>query len=322
MFSILRQLPQFTAPPNAKLTRPERLVRCRSYAEGLVRIDHARTKNLMNLKDAIRFAIVPPAALLLMATQSACDRLPTGPTSPIRGAAPSPGTADAPTFEVSLSGPVLDNVLRPLPDARVEVMDGPMRGVFALTDPLGNYALPGVFSGSVTLRASKAGYLAATQTFFGGHEGENIFGFRLPTPSSVNLLGDYSVTITADPACAAFPDEARSRTYGAIAAPAPNSPNAYLFLLSGATFQFDFRRVLAAVAGDFVAFHFGADIDNGPLTEELSPTTAVSFLGDASGSFDGTSISLPFRGELVYRSAGAPPIQCRSSAHTLTITRR
>ena len=155
---------------------------------------------------------------VLLVTQSGCDRGPTGPTLPIRAATPPPSPGDAPTFEVSLSGPVLDNVLRPLPDVRVEVMDGPRRGVFALTDSSGNYALPGVFSGSVTLRASKAGYLAVTQTFFGGHAGENIFGFRLQTPSSVNLLGNYTLTVTVDPACAAFPLEARSRTYQATAA--------------------------------------------------------------------------------------------------------
>jgi hypothetical protein len=276
----------------------------------------------MNLKDVFHLAIVLPAALLLMATESGCDRAPTGPTLPIHVATPPPGTPDAPTFEVSLSGPVLDNVLRPLPDVRVEVIDGPRRGVFALTDPSGNYALPGVFSGSVTLRASKAGYLAVTQTFFGGHEGENVFGFRLQTPSSVDLLGNYTLTITADPACAAFPLEARSRTYGATAAPAPNSPNAYLFGLSGATFQFDFKRALAAVAGDFVVFRFDSDIDAGPVTEELSPSATLAFLGQASGSLDGTSISLPFSGQLVYRSGDAPPIQCSSSAHTLTLTRR
>ncbi|HEU4935842.1 MAG TPA: carboxypeptidase-like regulatory domain-containing protein [Vicinamibacterales bacterium] len=275
----------------------------------------------MNPNSARYLAIVVPALLALMTLQSGCNRGPTGPELPIRAATPPPTSTDAPTFEVSLSGPVADNIGRPLADARVEVIDGQRRGVFALTDSSGNYALPGAFSGSVTLRASKAGYLAATQTFFGGRPGENIFGFRLQTQSSVTLLGTYTLTITADPVCAALPLEARSRTYEATAAPAPNSPNIYLLTLSGATFSFSFSRVIAAVAGDFVSLHFDSDIDAGPLTEELGGATTISFLGQASGLFDGRSISAPFSGELVYRSANAPQIQCTSSAHTLTLAR-
>ena len=272
----------------------------------------------MNPNSARHLAIVVPTLLALMALQSGCDRGPTGPALPIRAATPP---TDAPTFEVFLSGPVADNVGRPLADARVEAIDGPRRGVFALTDSSGNYVLPGAFSGSVTLRASKAGYLAATQAFFGGRPGENIFGFRLQTQSSVALLGNYTLTITADPVCAALPLEARSRTYEATAAPAPNSPNTYLLTLSGAPFSLNFSRVIAAVAGDFVSLRFDSDIDAGPLTEELGASTTISFLGQASGSFDGRSISAPFTGELVYRSANAPEIQCTSSAHTLTLTR-
>lgn len=276
----------------------------------------------MNLNSPRHLAILVPALLALMTIQSGCDRGPTGPTLPIRAATPPPTDTSASAFEVSLSGPVIDNVGRPLADARVEVIDGLRRGVFVLTDASGNYALPGMFSGPVTLRASKAGYLAVAQAFFGGHPGENTFGFRLQTTTSVNLLGNYTVSITVDPACAAFPLETRSRTYQATATPAPNSTNSYLLVLSGATFSFNYNRVFAAVAGDFVAFRFDSDIDNGPLTEQLSPSTTVSFLGEASGSFDGPSISVPFSGELVYRSADAPPVRCTSSAHTLTVTRR
>jgi hypothetical protein len=284
--------------------------------------DPIRTHNLMTPKSARHLAIVLPAALVLIAIQSGCDRGPTGPTLPIRAATLPPTSTPAPTFEVSLSGPVADNVGRPLADARVEVIDGPRRGVFAMTDASGDYALPGVFSGSVGLRASKAGYLAVTQTFFGGHPGENIFGFRLQTPTSVNLNGDYTLTVTVDPACSQFPLEARSRTYQATAAPAPNSTNSYILALSGARFSSDYNKMFASVVGDFVAFRFYPDIDAGPLTEELSPATTLSFLGEASGSFSGTDMSVPLTGQIVYRAGNAPPVECNSSGHTLTLTRR
>jgi Carboxypeptidase regulatory-like domain len=276
----------------------------------------------MTLKSAVRLAIVLPVAVTLLGFQSGCDRGPTGPTLPIRAATPPPTSSPAPTFEVSLSGPVADNVGRPLADARVEVIDGPRRGVFAMTDASGDYALPGVFSDSVGLRASKAGYVAVTQTFFGGHPGENVFGFRLQTPTSINLNGDYTLTITVNPACSQFPLEARSRTYQATAAPAPNSTNSYMLALSGATFSSAYNKMFASVAGDFVAFRFYPDIDAGPLTEELSPATTLSFLGEASGLFDGRSISVPFTGQLEYRSDNRAPVQCDSSGHTLTLTRR
>jgi hypothetical protein len=99
----------------------------------------------MNPKSAIHLAIILPAALVLIAIQSGCDRGPTGPTLPIRAATPPPTSTPASTFEISLSGPVADNLGRPLADARVEVIDGPRRGVFAITDASGDYALPGVF---------------------------------------------------------------------------------------------------------------------------------------------------------------------------------
>ncbi len=215
----------------------------------------------MNPNRVRSLLVALPAALMLIA--GGCDRGPTAPTLPVRAPATPPTTPEA-TFDISLSGQVIDNVGRPLVDATVEVTDGPRGGVFALTDASGGYALPGVFSGSVTLRASKAGYLTVAQMFFGGHPGENIFGFRLQTPTSVNLLGNYTLTISVDPACPAFPFEAQSRTYQATANPAPNSANAYLVTLTGATFSFNYNRVFAFVAGDFIAFRFDSDIDNGP----------------------------------------------------------
>jgi hypothetical protein len=150
----------------------------------------------------------------------------------------------------------------------------------------------------------------------------------------VNLAGDYTLTITADPACSAFPPAARSRTYQATLTPSRYASNAYDVVLSGARFYPDDNTMFARVAGDFASF----DIDpysNEVVTEELTAATALTFWGVASGTVGGPSSSAPLRGTLEYCAdalghqgtfpyirCGVPPVDCESSNHTLALTRR
>jgi Carboxypeptidase regulatory-like domain len=235
-----------------------------------------------------------------------------------------------------LSGRVVDYVYRGITDVRVEVVGGSGIGVVAMTNASGDYALPGVFSGPVTVQASKAGYVSQTLTFDvhpQDNTGRYTLGFILDTPSE-NLSGDYTVTITADPACSELPPETRRRTYAATATPSTGMPNTYNVVLSGASFSPSYDRMFAVVSGDAVMFSI--DPYSGMVvTEQLTPTTALAVSGFSSvGAIGGRSISGSFGGQIDYcpdvlgPQATFPyfrcgtPVHCASSGHTLTVTRR
>ena len=72
------------------------------------------------------------------------------------------GSKRSPTGPVvSLVGWVNDTADRPLANVRVEVVDGLSAGVFATTNTVGHYELPGV-SEPFTVRATKDGYAPFT----------------------------------------------------------------------------------------------------------------------------------------------------------------
>jgi hypothetical protein len=57
----------------------------------------------------------------------------------------------------------VDEALRPVAHARVEILTGPSVGTWATTDGEGTYELLGVVPGDVVIRVSKVGYRAADQ---------------------------------------------------------------------------------------------------------------------------------------------------------------
>ncbi len=236
-----------------------------------------------------------------------------------------------------MSGRVVDYVYRGLADVRVEVIDGSGAGAVAMTDSSGDYVLPGVFSGTVTFRASKAGYVTQTQTIssFPPISPRYVLGFFLDTPSE-NLAGNYAVTLTADPAaCADLPPEIRSRTYEAtVTLSSAIASSSYNVFLRGASFAPGFNTIFAAVSGDAVKFTVDP-YSSMAVTEQLTPTSTLTFTGDSGvGKIGGPSISVPFEGQIEYcpdvlgSQAAFPylrcgtPVQCTSSRHTLTLTRR
>jgi hypothetical protein len=268
-----------------------------------------------------------------------CERAGTGPTSPSQPPAqpPPPSPPQAPTsLEFSLSGVAFDNVGKPLPDVRVEVIDGPGLGVFALTNASGEYALPGVFSDTIAVRATKAGYVTETQTFPFSRpwpSGHFELHFSLDTPS-VNLAGDYTLTVAADPACSEFPPQARSRTYLSTVTPSPYLSNGYVVTLSGATFFPNNNTINAVVAGDSARFDIDPYSDM-VVTEALTGSAALTFWGTSSATVGAPSISAPFAGTVEYCPnalgrqgtfpfirCGVPPVDCVSSNHRLTVTRQ
>lgn len=250
------------------------------------------------------------------------------------GTSPVPPTA--PTLEFSLSGGVVDTAFRPVADARVEVVDGPRAGVFALTDASGRYALPGVFSDTITVRASKDEYISVTKTYQTAFPGRQDLSFSMELSApSVNIAGDYTLTLTADSACSELPAVARSRTYAAAIVPSPTLPHQYEAVLSGATFYPSALndRLGIGVAGSFAHILVGIWWDSGVgIAEELAPSTYVAIAGGAAASVGGSSISGALAGWFEYCAGpglgpglyrcGVAPVTCRSSNHRLTLRLR
>jgi hypothetical protein len=117
------------------------------------------------------------------------------------------------------------STLRCYRGSRVEVIDARV-GTVATTDEHGHYYMPGTFTGTITLMASKDGYVSQTRTWTPPplrapgppvveFKGSVSFYLELPGQSPADIAGVYTLTLTADRACTSLPTEARTRTYTA-----------------------------------------------------------------------------------------------------------
>ena len=286
---------------------------------------------------AWRFSVVLFCALVLLALQAGCGRTPTGPTPP----SPAPAGESVPPpssarLEFSLSGIVLDRASRPLAGAKVEVVDGPGAGPSTVTDASGRWVLPDIFTGTIVVRASKAGYFTETKSFpfsIPWPSGSFDLPFELDAPS-VSIAGDYTVTITADSACTDLPAEARTRNYQATATASPFVSNAYDLVLSGASFLPFKNSIFARVSGDLATFDvdpYSAQV----VSERLTGSATLTFWGSATATLEGTTVASSFDGTLEYCAdtlgnqdrfpyvgCRVAPVDCVSSNHRLTLVQR
>jgi hypothetical protein len=229
---------------------------------------------------------------------------------------------------VSVNGVVTDTTfIRPVADVRVEVVDGPRAGVFAITNTAGNYELPGLFPEVFTVRATKEGYAPFTttrsMTYYGPGPLYIPIVLALSTPP-VNLTGDYTLTLTADTACSGnLPDAARARTYTVAMTPTPNTPTTYRAVLGGATFlSSEAGRFFVDVAATYAHFRFGDPWDEGiGIIEEVAPSTYLAIWGSAGLTVDGgTTISGSFSGAFAYcfdPNYGIVNYQCPVGQHVV-----
>ena len=281
------------------------------------------------------------AILFLTLTVASCgNRRPV----PLGGAVSSPlepspvGAATAPSDgTLFIRGTVSDTAFRSVAGARVEVVDGPHAGLSTISDVAGGFALTGNFDEETRFRATKDGYLIATQTlqpFCAPCNPHRWIHFSLEVPAApVNVAGDYALTFVADPLCQMLPTDVRTRTYTTTIPPATNGnpANAYYpFAVSGALEGWTVLDM--GVAGDYVGIWLET------LVEQIAPNTYLSFGGLAAafiGTSPGPSIVLPFDGSIDYcvtKSDGgryedcyrgpATHARCGSTHHQLILTRR
>jgi hypothetical protein len=213
----------------------------------------------------------------------------------------------------------------------VEIVDGSQAGAFAITESNGGFTIPGPFSGAISVRASKEGYFTATQQIQILNHGVN---FYLDTTSpSVDMTGQYSLTMVADSTCTALPDVARKRTYQMAVAHHPNLwPSEYEGVLSGATFyRSDDFPFFIAVSGNMARLFIGGYGEG--LLEELGSST-VEIWGVIDALMNGSRSSGSFVGAFSYcaSSPSGPlgtvdtcpvqPAYCEALNHQFILTRR
>ena len=233
--------------------------------------------------------------------------------SPVPPAAP---TVVTPVQNVVtlIPGSVFDTAFRPLAGVKVEIVDGPQAGASVTTDTAGQFSFSGTFIGAVTFRATKEGYLIATQTLdlsVSRHSCCISFSLKSLNPSLTLEAGTYTLTVTADNACKDIPSDLRTRTYTATIMPARDHPNTlYLVDVTG-LFLSSFGFAIG-VAGNYLAF----TIDGPAFSEHLSAFTYLEIAGAGGASLETSSvstISIPFSGSFescVLRSEMSPYSNC------------
>jgi hypothetical protein len=264
---------------------------------------------------------------------------------------PTPTPAVPPTEEFSLSGWVGDTASRPLGGSSVKVVDGPRAGTVVTTDEAGRFSMPGTFTGTVAVIASKDGYVAQTRTVpfpsvphppppIGELGKWSIAVYLEPLGSSLNIAGLYTLTMTADSACTNLPIEARTRTYTATVVPTASSR--FVATLSDAGFlsptpwcnagppglSCSYNTVGIGIAGDFASIGSG-------IVEQLGETTYLWIGAGSQASFGPTGITAPLSGTFLYCPSepflidqgtwacrANDGVQCDSENHQLTLVRR
>ena len=264
-------------------------------------------------------------------------------------ATPSAPSPPPPTLPVTQStsvlvyGYVADTLLRPLAGATVEVLDGPQAGVVVTSIGTGQFSLSGTFDDTTRFRASKAGLVPATGTLApkcATCSGRSLSFYLAVAAEPVSIAGDYTLTLTADPACPSLPDDVRTRTYTAtiVPAPWPNTPanSVLMATVSGGAFLPYYNWFVVGVAGGDVGIELRGD---GPsIIEDLGAHRYVAFDGRADVRVAASvvsTITAPFDGSIDYcelksdigpyyncGSGATANVQCTSKNHLLTLTRR
>jgi hypothetical protein len=241
--------------------------------------------------------------------------------------APSPvSQAQVPVLSplVSVSGGVVDTAFRPLPGAKIEILDGPLAGTSTMSDSESRFTLTGPFDRATRFQATKNAHGAITRTanVFCDRDCYGALEFDLPVlDPPTNIRGNYTLTFRADPACTDLPDEARIRTYAATIASSSDpdfAANTHLIVtLSGATFVGGYQQFTVGVAGDQIGV-FANGADSAAVVEQLARSTYVAFsgAGSAIATPGDPAITASFDGWIEY-CAVRSPIGSRYNCGTL-----
>ena len=265
---------------------------------------------------------------------------PLGPTSsPVSApVVPPPGSPPATTSH-PLQGQVLDTAFRPIADARIEVMSGPNAGRSTMSRSDGQFAFIEGFDDSTAVRAIKDGFITSTATLrplcSACRYYYHTFYLAIPAPS-VNIAGDYTLTLLADASCSALPAALRSRVYDVRIAPAswPDAPDRTIFTaqVTSVPLVEGYDRFPIGVVENFLTFELRG---HGPyLLERLDDQRFLGFDGLAAAIADAEplpTVTTNFDGwigvcELArtgnYYDCGKSRPECVSRNHQLILKKR
>jgi carboxypeptidase family protein len=196
--------------------------------------------------------------------------------TPARRAAPKPASE---RFVNELTGWVYDTANRTVAGATVEILTGPHAGTSMTTSEDGEFTFLGRFVDLVTLRASRDGYRAQSQTLnlpVGSAAPGRYVSFTLPSlVDPVIVLGHFALTLRVDPACTELPTGVRTRTYSIIASSLGYTRS--IAYVGGATMLDRFNRFSFFMSGDYVRFGF-------ELIEQVGERTYVMISGEAGAA--------------------------------------
>jgi hypothetical protein len=245
----------------------------------------------------------------------ACGHSPASPAAPT---VPTP----VPRVVTVVTGSVSDTASRPLADASVDIINGLQAVASITTDTAGRYSFSGTFVGTITLRATKEGYIAATQTLdFRSicNDCSAAIYFRLQSPENVQIeTGNYTLTWIADSACTDLPEDVRTRTYAATITAGTGTIPGYFVNASGLVSGFGI-----SIAGNYLQI----EIDEG-LREEIPPGTSIAFYGFAGVTVETSPVStlsfFPVNGAVDYcvlKSKTSSSYECGPPDQVLTHSR-
>ncbi|HVG71908.1 MAG TPA: carboxypeptidase-like regulatory domain-containing protein [Vicinamibacterales bacterium] len=255
--------------------------------------------------------------------------------TPARRAALNPSSNG---FVNNLTGWVYDTANRFVDGANVEILTGPYAGMQTTTNADGGFSFSGRFVDLVTIRASRDGYRAQTQTLnlpVGSGAPGRYLSFILPSLVDPTIVvGDFALTLKVDPACTELPTGVRTRTYSIIASPMGSMTQAIAYV-GGATMLDRFNRFIIAVSGDYVRFGFElieqvADRTYLMIDGEAGTTVGSRTLNDLTTAFDGVVSYCVAKSELgsVFYAYCEPELnlvsraECRSANHQVILTRQ
>jgi hypothetical protein len=254
--------------------------------------------------------------------------------TPARRAAPNPSSNG---FVNELTGRVSDTANRFIDGAKVEILTGPNAGMQMTTTADGEFSFSGRFVDLVTIRASRDGYRAQTQTLnlpVGSGAPGRYLSFILPSLVDPTIVvGDFALTLNVDPTCTEWLPGVRTRTYSIIASPMGRGQA--IAYVGGATMLDRFNRFIIAVSGDYVRFGFElieqvADRTYLMIDGEAGTTVGSHTLNDLTTAFNGVVSYCVAKSELgsVFYAYCDPELdlvsraECQSANHQVTLTRQ
>jgi hypothetical protein len=234
-----------------------------------------------------------------------------------------------------LVGKVLESGL-PVATAAVVILSGVGAGVSATTDAAGEYRVYGV-AGPIQVKVTKAGYDDLVKTFTAVQNDVLDFPDAHQTAGIPSLTGTYTLTVTADPACATYSSRAfaglpadflQPRSYAVSVT--QDGPTVTVTLTGGAIVPQD-NHFTGRIGPDSIDFsigwgYFGYGLDDG-VAEQVSATQTFVFGGQLHGQRSGSTITARLDGALeVYLPFPGSPgnytlsAQCIASNSAVTLT--